>query len=195
MDTIYPVTPQSPDILLIGGREHVLYHGLFEPLKIVDARLLWLNSVLAWAVALYTVLLVLTLGDDGWWTLLAVTAAAVPLIAVGAFIENRSGVTTPVAIDEKDRSGTWSRMIISTRRHAPLTATVHTDMADFLLATIADGQTRRFTSRPEIPFELRHPGMQRHVWIAAVGWAIEIPAAVVLAASVIVTLAWRARIR
>ncbi len=188
MDTIYPVTPRSPDILLIGGREHVLYLGLFEPLKIVDAKFLRLHSVLAWAVALYTVLLLLTLGDTGWWTLLAVIAAAVPLVAVGSFIESRSGVTTPVAIDEKDRSGAWSRMIISTRRHAPLTVTAHADMADFLLATIADGQTRRFTSRPEIPIELRHPRMQRHVWIAAVGWAIEIPAVVALCVYLFVEL-------
>jgi hypothetical protein len=195
MGNIYPSPQKAPSIMMIGGREHVLYHGLFEPLKIVDAKFLWLNSVLVWALALYTVLLLFTLGDDGWWSLLAVVAAAVPVLAVGAFIENRSGVTTPVAIDEKDRSGTWSRLVISTRRHGPLTTTVHTDMADFLLATIADGQTRRFTSRPEIPFQLRHPGIQQHVWIAAVGWAIEIPAAVALWVYLIVTLAWRARTR
>jgi len=188
VDTIYPSTPKSPSILLIGGREHVLYHGVFEPLKIVDARLLWLNSALVWAGALYIVLLVVTLGDDGWWTLLAVIAAAVPVIAVSSFIESRSGVTTPVAIDEKDRTGAWSRMIISTRRHAPLTVTAHADMANFLLATVADSQTRRFTSRPEIPIELRHPGTQRHVWIAAVGWAIEIPAVVALCVYLFVEL-------
>jgi len=53
-------------------------------------------------------------------------------------------------------------------------------MADFLLATVADGQTRRFTSRPEIPIELRHPGTQRHAWISAVGTAIAVPAFVAL---------------
>jgi len=180
VDTIYPSTPKSPDILLIGGREHVLYHGVFEPLKIVEAKFLRLNTVLAWAFVLYTVLLLLTLDDTSWWALLAVFAAAVPLVVVVSFIERRSGVTTPVAVEEKDRTGAWSRMIISTLRHDPLTVNAHADMADFLLATVANGQTRRFTSRPEIPTELRHPGMQRHAWIAGIGTAIGFPAYVAL---------------
>lgn len=178
MDTIYPSTPQSPSILLIGGREHVLYHGLFEPLRIADAKLLWLNSAVAWLSILYLVLIAASLGDDGWWSYLAAFAALLAVAAIGSFMKSRSVVTTPVAINEKDRRGTWSRLAISTRRHGTLTATVNTDMADFLLTTLAAGQTRRFTSRPDIPVELTHPGTQRHVWISAVGTAVALLALV-----------------
>lgn len=181
VDTIYPSTPQSPDILLIGGREHVLYHGLFDPLKIVDAKLLWLNSALVWSIALYTVLLAVTLGDTGWWALLAVLAAAFPVIAVSPFIESRSGVTTPVAIDEKDRSGTWSRMIISTRRHAPLTVTAHADMADYLLDALTDDEPSHTSAITRCcDDQLNPPSTRWHEWNS-----IAAPIAAIVAIAVI----------
>ncbi len=188
MDTIYPSTPKSPDILLIGGREHVLYHGVFEPLRIVEARLLWLNTALIWAGALYVVLFAVNLDYVGLWALLAIIATAGVVIAASVLIGSRSAVTIPVAVEEKDRTGTWSRMTISTHRHDPLTVTAHADMAAFLLATVADGQTSRFIKRPVIPIELRHPGTQRHAWIAGVATAIGFPAYVALCVYVLIEL-------
>ncbi len=122
VDTIYPSTPKSPDILLIGGREHVLYHGVFEPLKIVEARLLWLNTALVWAGALYVMLFAVNLDYVGLWALLAIIATAGVVIAASVVIGSRSAVTIPVAVDEKDRTGPWSRMIISTQRRAWIAA-------------------------------------------------------------------------
>lgn len=188
METVFTSSSASPDIMLIGGREHVLYHGLFEPLKIVDRRFLWVYSVLVWMVALLTVLFVLTLDKAGPWAILSIIGTAAAAMAVGGWVDRHSGVTTPVAIKEKDRSDTWSRLVVNTRHHDPLTVTAHVDMADFLQATMAEGHTGRFLNRPTIPAELRHAGIQRHVWIVAAGMAIGGPAYAVLLFAAIAAL-------
>jgi hypothetical protein len=188
METTYPVTPKTADVMMIGGRQHVLYHGLFEPLKIVDAKYLWLNSVGVWLGAVYVVALVFTMDYTGPRFFLAISTLALPLVVAGFMITSRGGLRVPIAVEEKDRSGTWSRMIIHTHRNDPLTVTAHTDMADFLLATVENGQTRRFLKRPVIPLDLRNPGTQRHVWIAGAGTIIFIPAYTALIVSIVAAM-------
>ena len=87
----------------------------------------------------------------------------------------RPVMATPVAVVEMDRSGTTSRLSVATRRHGTLTVTTHTDMADFLLRAITADRRRRFTPRRDVPAELVHPKMTRHVWNgAAVGVAMTV---------------------
>ncbi len=188
METTYPVTPKSADVMMIGGREHVLFHGLFEPLKIVDAKYLWLTSVAVWMGALWVLFLALTVDDGRSSYFIATSTLALPLIVVGVVIDRRTGVRVPVAIEEKDRSGTWSRLVISTHRSDPLTVTADAEMADFLLATVAHGQTRRFIKRPVVPVDLRHRGAQRHVWIIGAGMIILIAAYTALCVSVVAAM-------
>lgn len=180
METTYPVTPNTADVMMIGGREHVLVHGFGEPLKIVDAKYLWLNTAMVWLLALYAVMVAFNLEQAGWWPLLGIVIAAAASLAIGAFMDHRAGVTTPIAVEEKDRTGQWSRLVIHTRRHDPLTVTADVRMADFLLATVADGPTPRFLRRPAVPPELRHPRAPMHAWITTLGWALTIPALAII---------------
>ena len=46
MATIDDAATLSPNILKIGGREHVLIQGFLECIHIADSRLLWLFSAL-----------------------------------------------------------------------------------------------------------------------------------------------------
>ncbi|WP_291378963.1 hypothetical protein [Demequina sp.] len=181
METIYPVTPKSADVMMIGGREHVLYQAPLETIKIVDAHYLWLNTIQPWVAALYTTLLVVFVDPIAWWGIVWLLSAALTTIALNVYTDRRSRVSVPVAVEEKDRSGSWSRLVVSAYRNDPLTVTAHVRMADFLLGTIKDGPAGAFTKRPKIPEDLQHPRTRLHAWLYGAGLVVGYVALVVLA--------------
>lgn len=188
METSYPMTPKSADVMMIGGREHVLFLAPLETIKIVDTHYLWLNTVQPWAAALYTTLLVLFVDPTAWSGAVWLLSAALATIAVNVYTDRRSRVSVPVAVEEKDRSGSWSRLVVSAYRNDPLTATAHVRMADFLLATIKDGPTRALMKRPKIPPDLQHRRTRLHAWLFGLGLVVGYAAIVVLAIYVVTGL-------
>jgi hypothetical protein len=153
---------RPPSVMLIDGREHVLYDELLGRIRMAEVKLLWLYSSMLWVLAL---ILALQLPfTDAWWPLLI----AIPLLLamfVGVYVQlSRPVMTTPISVVERDRNGATSRLSVSTRRHGTFSVTAHTDMADFLLGAITTDRRRRFTPRRDVPAGLVHPKMMRHVW-------------------------------
>ena len=170
MTTTDDVTTQSPSIVMIGGREYVLIQHLLERVQIAEARLLWRGSVFAWGFLLIPLNIANgTLFDTNGWVLFGMFAALFVLFAMRFFGKDRSVVITPVTVSEEDRSGTESQLAISTRE-GTVTATVHTDMADFLLRTVSTDRTRRARLRREIPSKHKGRGLGWYEWnlIAAI---------------------------
>ena len=44
MDTTHDVATRAPSILIIEGREYVLYQGFLQRTRLVDVKLLWLDA-------------------------------------------------------------------------------------------------------------------------------------------------------
>lgn len=156
METTNDAWELSPSIMLINGREYVLIQHLLERVQIADARLLWRDSVFVWGLLLIP--LNVANGeffDTNGWVLFGISAAIFAGLAMRFFGRDRSAAISPVTVTEEDRSGTGSQLAISTRRERTINATVHTDMADFLLRTVGTDRTRRARLRREIPAELR----------------------------------------
>jgi len=166
MGTIDEVTTRSPRILMIGGREHVLVQGLGERIQIADPRLLWRESARVWMFLLFPVLNIANgeLFDTNGWVLLGTFAVLGVALAMSFFGKGRSVMITPVTVVETERSGTWSQLAMSTPRNVSTIATVHTDMADFLLRTVSADRTRRARLRREIPSELKGRGSGWYEW-------------------------------
>ena len=174
MATIDDVFTRSPRVLMIQGREHVLYQGSFERIRIADSKLLWLNAAKEWALALFVGLMVADyfVPDSVLWLVFAALPAVVVYGAVSFYMDSRSVLGTPFSIVERDRSGTSSTLSISTKStmlfsmHPTVThiATAHTDMADFLVGAYGVNQPRGFRQRPRIPTELAHPTARLHRW-------------------------------
>lgn len=174
MHTTDETVIRSPSILMIEGREYALYQGFLERTRLVDVKLLWLNAPKNLAMLLYGVLMVVYFSrpDSSLWFAFAAFAAGLASAPVSSFMRSHSVEVVPVSVVEKDRQGPSSTLFIftrstrssSTRRDARFTATVHTDMADFLLGAIGPGRARGFKSRPRVPTELSYPKLRRYVW-------------------------------
>ena len=153
---------RPPSVMLIDGREYMLYDELLGRIRMAEVRMLWLYSSMLWVLAL---ILALQLPfTDAWWPLLIAIPLLLAMLAAALFMFGRPAITTPVAVVEKGRNGATSRLSVSTRRHGTFSVTAHTDMADFLLGAITTDRRRRFTPRREVPAGLVHPKMMRHVW-------------------------------
>jgi hypothetical protein len=174
MDMIDDAATRPPSVILIDGREYALYQGFRERTKLVDVKWLWLDAAKNFAILLSSVLLAVSLThpDSSLWLLIGYLAAVFAFVAVSFFMESRSVAVVPVSVVEKDRQAPSATLYIflrsvggfSTRRDGRYTATVHIDMADFLLGAVDRGRARRFSSRPRIPAELRNPTVWRFVW-------------------------------
>ena len=167
MSTTDDVTTQSPGIMMIEGREYALYQGLLERIQIADAKLLWVNNAQEWAGTLFVVLAAINAArpDSSLWLAFAALAAALGSVALSFFMDSRDALTTPFTVVERDRAGGRSTLVItsksqrvsSTRPTGTTFATVHTEMADFLLTAFSEEKSRRFRQRPRVPAALRTP--------------------------------------
>ncbi|NTV40618.1 MAG: hypothetical protein HGA51_11780 [Demequinaceae bacterium] len=158
-------TVQSPGILMIEGREYILYDGFLGRINVAEVGLLWLYSSTQWVLVLtYALLLPFT---EAWWPIFIAVVLLLVAIVGTIFVFGRPVMATPVAVVERDRSGTTSSLSVATRRHGAFTLTTHTDMADFLLRAITVDRRRRFWPRRDVPAGLVHPKMMRHVWNGA----------------------------
>lgn len=158
---------------MIDGREFMLYDEFLGRIRMAEVKMMWLYSSTLWVFVLfYALLLPFT---EAWWPIFIANVLLLIAIAGTVFMFRRPVITTPTTVVEMDRSGTTSRLSVATRRHGTLTVTTHTDMADFLLRAITADRRRRFTPRRDVPAELVHPTMMRHVWNgAAVGVAMTV---------------------
>lgn len=197
MTTTDDVTTQSPGILMIEGREHVLYQGFLERIRIANARLLWLNTASVWFVALFTILTAIDIAhpDSSWWIYIAALAAIVSSVAFSLFMESRDVLSTPFAVVERDRAGGSSTLVItsrpqrgfSTRPTVVRFATVHPEMADFLRTAFSGGQSRRYRQRPRVPVEFRTSRARRQAWASNVA----LPVTLLALASIAISVATR----
>jgi len=179
MDTIHDAATRSPSILMIEGREHVLYQGFLERLRIADARLLWLNTAKMWAFGVCAVLLAINAfrSDSTLWFAYGAFAAIVCSSAISAFIVNRDLVTIPDAVGERERAAgsstleiiSLSQRVFSVRPPVLRVATVQPEMADFLLTEIPVGHTWSFRQRPRLPAALTTTRARRQAWAANAG--------------------------
>jgi hypothetical protein len=93
-------------------------------------------------------------------------------LVLSHYIDSHSVAVIPVSVVEKDRQGPSATLYIflrsvrgfSTRRDGRYTATVHTDMADFLLGAIGPDRAHGRRSLPRIPTELRNPKARLFAW-------------------------------
>jgi hypothetical protein len=179
MGTTDDVTTRSPGILMIEGREYVLYQGFLERLRIADAKLLWLNTAKMWAFGVSAVLMAINAfrSDSTLWFAYGAFAAIVCASAISALIVNRDLVTIPDAVGERERAAGSSTLEIislsqrgfSVRPPVLHVATVHPQMADFLLTEIPVGHTWSFRQRPRLPAALATPRARRQAWAANAG--------------------------
>lgn len=172
MGTTDNATPRSPSILMIDGREYMLYDEYVGPIKFANITRLWLVAALAW-----TPVLLLGMGSAMrmglWesrtaWAILGVVMLLAIGVAIGVAIAALASLAagpvfiTPIAVTEVDRQGTWSTLSIATRRRTVLTVVAHVDMADFLVGSVT-GDVGRSAPRHPIPAQLTHPAMRRYV--------------------------------
>ncbi len=167
-------------MIMIGGREYVLIQHVLERVQIAEARTLWRGSVFAWSFLLIPLNVANgRLFDINGWVLAGTFAALFVLFAMRFFGNDRSAVITPVTVSEEDRNGTESKFAIATREGTVM-ATVHTDMADFLLRTVGAHRTRRENLRREVPFALRARSARWHEWNVVAAIIATIAAIVVI---------------
>ena len=172
MDTTNDVTTRSPSILMIEGREYALYQGFRQRTKLWDVRLLWLDATGNLVLVVYTALMTKALIFTDLWFLFGAVVLVLPYAAVMRYIDSHSVAVIPVSVVEQDRQGPTATLSIflrsirgfSTRPDGRYTATVHTDMADFLLGAIGPDRTRGRRSLPRIPKKLRNPKVRRFAW-------------------------------
>jgi hypothetical protein len=179
MDTTHDVATRAPSILMIEGREYALYQGFLERIRLMDVKLLWLDAAKNLAILLYGVLILISVArpDSSSWVFVGALAAALSSAAGSYFMVSHSVAVVPTTVVEKDRQGPSATLYIfvrsmlafSTRRDARFTATVHTDMADFLLSAFAEGQSRRFRRRPRVPSAFMTPRAHRQAWASSAG--------------------------
>ncbi|NYI41826.1 hypothetical protein [Demequina lutea] len=179
MDMIDDAATRPPSVILVNGREYMLYDEFLGRIKMAEVKLLWFYSSLLWVGALtFALLLPFT---EAWWPIFIAIALLLVMCAGVFFMFSRPVMTTPVTVVETHRNGTSSRLSVSTRRHGTLTVTAHADMADFLLRAITADRRRRFSPRRDVPADLVHPKMMRHVWS---GTAASVAMLAILAARV-----------
>jgi hypothetical protein len=176
MGTTNDVTTRSPSIVIIEGREYALYQGFLQRTRLVDVKLLWLDTARNLAMLLYGVLMVVYFSrlDSSVWFLVGALAVGLASSVVSSFMRSHSVAVVLVSVVEKERQGLTSTLFIFTRpqpsfstdRGARLTATVHTDMADFLVGAVGPGRARGFKSRPRVPAELSYPNVRPYVWFS-----------------------------
>jgi hypothetical protein len=157
---------------MIEGREYALYQGFLQRTRLVDVKLLWLDATGNLVLVLYVALMTKALIFTDLWFLFGAVVLVLPYAAVSSFMRSHSVEVVPVSVVEKERQGLTSTLFIFTRpqrsfstdRGARLTATVHTDMADFLLGAIGPDRARGRRSLPRIPNKLRNPKVRRFAW-------------------------------
>jgi len=189
------VTTKSPSILMIEGCEHVLYQGLTARFRIADARLLWLNTARGWLIALYALLSAINAARSHFslWLSFVGLAAIGGAVALSVFTENRGVLTTPLAVVERERAGGSSTLAITAKSPRSFSgqptvtqfATVHPEMADFLLAAFAEGQSRRFRQRPRVPVALSTRRARVQSWAEIVGLLVAIVALVLIVVAMV----------
>ena len=172
MDTTNDVTTRSPSILTIEGREYALYQGFLQRTMLWDVRLLWLDATRNFVLVLYVALMTYALLFTDLWFLLGAVALAPAYAVVMRHIDSHSAAVISVSVVEKDRQGPTSTLFVfvrsirtaSTRGNSRFTASVQTDMADFLLSAIGPDLVRGRRSLPRIPTDLRNPKARRFAW-------------------------------
>jgi hypothetical protein len=196
MGTTNDVTTRSPSILMIEGRNHVLYQGFLQRIRIADARLLWLDTVKGWGITLFAVLAAINAvrPDSSPWLAFVGLAAISGSAALSVFLDNRAALATPFAVVERARDGEVSTLAItstsprmfSTSPFITQFATVHTEMADFLLTAFAEGYFGSFRKRPRVPAALTTSSARRRSradsasLLVALGGFVSIVVAVVI---------------
>ena len=173
MRTADETVTRSPSILMIEGREYALYQGFRERTKLVDVKLLWVEEAKNLLIPMYIALM------TSWviwhallWFVFGFVVLVLAAVVLGHYIDSRSVAVIPVSVVEKDRQGRSATLSIflrsvrgfSTRRDGRYTATVHTDMADFLLGAIGPDRAHGRRTLPRIPAELRNPKARRFAW-------------------------------
>ncbi len=122
---------------------------------------MWIRTAITGAIPLVVVLPRVLLPP------MPVEARVLFYVALGAivnyFVATRAVYAVPLRIAETERHGVVSRLTITTRR-GDLTATTHTDMADFLRDAITTPRRKRFPLLRHIPTDLIDREMQQHVW-------------------------------
>jgi len=196
MGTTEQATTRPSSILMIDGREHVLYQGLTARVRIADARRLWLNTARVWAIALYGLLTAINavLPEYSMWLAFVALAAIGGAAALSVYVESRGLLTVPDAVAERERTGgtstlaitSKSQRVFSGRLPAVQFATAHPEMADFLLTAYAEGQSRRFRQRPRVPVALTTPSTRLHSWAEILGLLVAIVAIVWIVAAMVI---------
>jgi hypothetical protein len=173
MDTTNDVTTRSPSILMIEGREYALYQGFRERTKLVDVKLLWVEEAKNLLTPVNVALMMSTvILHEYSWYFFGIVVLILAALVLGHYIDSRSVAVIPVSVVEKDRQGPSATLSIflrsvrgfTTRRDGRYTATVHTDMADFLQGAIGPDRAHGRRTLPRIPTELRNPKVRWFVW-------------------------------
>ncbi len=194
MSTTDDVTTQSPGIMMIEGREYALYQGFSERIRIADVKLLWLNTAKDWGVTLFAILAAISAArpETNPWLSFAGLAALSGSAALSVFMDHRAVLITPFAGVEKERAEGSSTLAVTSqsprvfsRRPTMIqSATVHPEMADFLLTAFSEGQSRRFRQRPRVPAAFRTPRARRQEWASNTGTLVALLALVSIAIAV-----------
>ncbi|NYI41825.1 hypothetical protein [Demequina lutea] len=187
MHTTDETVTRSPSILMIEGREYALYQGFRERTKLMDVKLLWLDGAKNLLLPVWVALMMSeVLFHDLLWSVFGLVMLILAAVVVGHYIDSHSVAVIPVSVVEKDRQGPSATLYIflrsvrgfTTRRDGRYTATVHTDMADFLLGAIGPDRAHGRRSLPRIPTELRNPKARRFAWGSYSHWVSNLALAV-----------------
>jgi len=195
MDTTDDVTTRSPKILMIEGREYVLYQGFLERIQIADVKLLWLNTVQNWLLTLFAVLIATDIArpDSGWWFFGGGYAAFAGSAALSVFMRNHDVLVTPSASSTKDGDMGSSTLAVAaqsggrfyTGPNVIKTVTVHPEMENFLLDAFAEGQPHSFRQRPRVQSAFTMPSARRQAWASNAGSFVGLLALASIVATVV----------
>lgn len=196
MDMIDDAATRSPSILMIEGVEHVLYQGFLEHIRIADARLLWLNTVRGWGITLFAVLAAINAfrPDSSLWLPFAGLAAITGSAGLSVFMHSRDSLSIPSAVAKSDTAGGSSTLaitsqslrLLSTNPTVTQIATVHPEMADFLLTAFSGERSRPFGQRPRLPAAFRTPRARRQAWASKAGLLVALSALASIVVAVVI---------
>jgi len=196
MGTIDEVSTRSPRILMIGGRDHVLYQGSMSRIRIADAKMLWLDAAKGWGITIFAVLAAINavLPKYSMWLALVGLAAIFSSLALTVFIGNRAALTIPFAVVANDSAGesttltitSSSQRVFSTNPTVTQFATVSPEMADFLLTAFTEGHFGSYRKRPRVPAALTTSGARRQAWTESASLAVALLGTVSIFIAVII---------
>jgi len=188
---------RPPSVILINGREYVLYQGFTERLRIANAKSLWVHTVSTWLLAVFAGLTTINgfRPDSSLWFSAAGLVAVGCSAALANSLDNQDLFIRPLVVSTRKWDGGAPALAITSEPQSVFSkrtivvqfATVHPEMADFLLAAFDEGKTPGFRQRPRIPSTLITPRARRQAWLSNAGLVVTLGMLV----SVVVAIATR----